>query len=127
MVELTEKDFQIFKDEADYWIKEFGLLDWRVSYVFEKIDNDFYAECRTYWYGRSAILVLNKWMDEQIEEYQIRKTAFHEVCELLLEEMRKFALNKSIAAEEHEDMINGAAHGVIRRLENSVFKGKHNG
>lgn len=121
MVELKDQDFQIFKDEAQYWIDQFGLLDWRIGFAFEKIDG-FYAESRTYWYGRTATLVLNKWQDEPIETEQIRKSAFHEVCEVLLTEMRNIALNKSIASEEHEDMFIGAAHGVIRRLENSVFK-----
>lgn len=125
MVELTKHDFQVFKDEAQYWIDQFGLKDWRISFELEKID-DAYAECRTHWHGRTATLVLNKWQDEQMEIEQIRKSAFHEVCELLLIDIRNIALNKNISPDEHEDMVNGAAHGVIRRLENSIFKNYKN-
>lgn len=120
-MELTDKDFQCFKDEANFWINKFGLLDWRVDYVFEKL-TDGYAECRTHWNGKCAVLALDRYPTEEVSTDQIRKSAFHEVCELLLEDMRMVALNDALSFDERRSLLNCAAHGVIRRLENSVFK-----
>lgn len=122
MVELKERDFQIFKDEAQYWIDQFGLLDWRIEFEFKKLDNDTYAQCDSQLLGRWAYLILNKWQTEQISEYQIRQSAFHEVCELLLQELRRTALNETIPFDERMILTDAAAHSVIRRMENSVFK-----
>lgn len=127
MVELTERDFQIFKDEARFWIDKFGLLDWRIGFEFKKLDDNTYAQCDSQQLGKWAYLILNKWQSEQISEYQIRQSAFHEVCEVLLQELRRIALNEAIPFDERSILTDSAAHGVIRRLENSVFKLRHDG
>lgn len=121
MVELKEQDFQLFKDEADFWIKEFGLHDWSVTYLFEELD-DAWAECRINWLGRVSTLVLNKWPSHERAKQEIRKSAFHEVCELLLTDLEYHTVNDAIPQEERERLTEMARHGVIRRLENSVFK-----
>lgn len=121
MVELTGKDFELFKKEAQYWIDAFGLKDWRIYYAFERIE-DAYATCSYHWHGKIATLTLDKWPSETRTDEEIRRSAFHEVCELLLVEMRQFALDEVIPHEERKGLTDSAAHGVIRRLENSVFK-----
>lgn len=122
MVELTENDFNIFKSEAEYWLNQFGLKDWRVDYAFEKLDEENRAECRYHWHGKTACLALNKWPSDSLSQGQIEESAFHEVCELLLIEMRRIALDEHIPFEEREGLTDCACHSVIRRLENSVFK-----
>lgn len=126
MVELNEQDFQIFKDEAKYWIDKFGLKDWRIGFEFKKHDNDAYAQCDSQLLGRWAYLILNKWQDEKPSFIQIKKSAFHEVCEVLFQELRRTALNENIPYDERVILTDAAAHGVIRRLENSVFKMQRN-
>lgn len=121
-MELTDKDFQCFKDECQYWINRFGLLDWRVDYTFELLKDDCYARYAGNWEGKTATLTLNKLAFQEVSTDQIRKSAFHEVCELLLLELRNIALDEEIPFEERKWLTTCAAHGVIRRLENSVFK-----
>lgn len=120
-MELTDKDFQCFKDEANHWIRFFGLLDWRVDYSFEKL-NGCYAEIRSNFQGKCATIALDRFPEEELSTDQIRKSAFHEVCELLLRELCNVALNDEIPYEEREKLTEIAAHGVIRRLENTVFE-----
>lgn len=123
MVELKEHDFQVFKDEADFWIKEFGLFDWSITYAFEELE-DCYAECRINWQGKCAELALHKWPHKERSKQDIRKSAFHEVCELLLTDLEYHTVNDAIPQEERERLTEMARHGVIRRLENSIFKQK---
>lgn len=127
MYQLSESDFELFKSEANKWIEKFGLKDWSISFAFEHLQ-DNYAECRYKWLGRIAVLVLSKWMDEETSKEQIRKSAFHEVCELLLVVMEKTALDEAIPYDERMGLTDSARHGVIRRLENSIFQDSlHNG
>lgn len=124
MVELTERDFEIFKDEAQYWIDKFGLLDWRIDFDFAKLDDDRSAQLDYMWKGKCCCICLNKWPLKRYSEEEIKQSAFHEVCELLLVELRRTALDEEIPYEERAGLTDAAAHGVIRRLENSVFKMK---
>lgn len=123
MYDLTEEDFQIFKTECQKWLDFFGITEWEISYKFEYMDCR--AECRVNWRGRQCILCLTthrpKW-----EKFDVRKSAFHEVCELLLTEMEYTALDEEIPYSERKGLVESERHGVIRRLENSVFqKGTH--
>lgn len=121
MREVTEKEFEIFRKEAKWWIEFFGLSDWRVFFDFYKLDNDVFAECHTGMEDKTATLVLNKWNDIKEEHMDIERTAFHEVCELLLNDMEMIALDDEIPFEKRRELAAGARHGVIRRLENSIF------
>jgi len=49
-------------------------------------------------------------------EIEIDKIAFHEVCELLLAELRTSAMGTFA-----DDVVSAEDHRIIRRLENAVF------
>lgn len=121
MIQLTEKQFEIFKEECQRWIQLFGLKDWEIFFRFEETEDLNRAECRINWLGKVCNLVLSPWHSEERSEGEIRKYAFHEVCELLFAEMEKIALDEEIPYEERIGLTESARHGVIRRLENPVF------
>lgn len=119
--ELEQRHFDIFKDEARKWINLFGLKDWEIFFRFEETEDFDRALCHTNWAGKVCNLTLARWHSEERTEGDIQKYAFHEVCELLLTEMERIALDEEIPYTERKGLAEAARHGVIRRLENSVF------
>lgn len=118
-MKTTAEDFEIFKSEAMKWIVFFGLADWEVHFFHEFLDHGMGATTQGWFKSKNAEIKLNKeWPKEYKNEYQIRLTAFHEVCELLLMELRILAQCRYLA----EDDIDHATHTIIQRLVNTVFK-----
>lgn len=121
-VKTTKKHFEIFKNEAGKWIRNFGLTDWDITFEHIKMEG-IKAQCRYNLVNRTATLSLStNYSNECIGfdiEYDVKKSAFHEVCELLLcplETMveQRYALGVDDVREE--------THCIVRRLENFVFK-----
>ncbi|KKM57112.1 hypothetical protein LCGC14_1550870 [marine sediment metagenome] len=119
-IKTTRKHFDLFKIEVKKWIQNFGLTDWNVYYSHIKLN--LKAQCKYDLVGRVATLSLStEYIDDTIEyniEQDIKMSAFHEVCELLLgplESMvdQRYALGIDDVEEER--------HRIIRRLENFVF------
>jgi len=122
--ENKKSDFDIFKDECKKWIKFFGLTEWEIDYAFVKDDEKIDA-----WVtfdeinGMLAIICMNATWKERDEHFysieNIKKTAFHEVCEVLMAKMVRIA---SARYGVVEDEITLAKHELIRRLENTIYK-----
>lgn len=121
MQQLTEDDFAIFKAEAEKWIALFGLKDWNVTFDFSPLENSS-AECLVNWHAKAGLITLGQFPRGEVTQDDVRRSAFHEVCELLLSDMEFTALNEEIPHAERKTMTEVARHAVIRRLENSVFK-----
>ena len=115
---ITKKHFDIFKKEAEKWINKFGLLDWEVSFRHEMSEKNR-ATCAYDYTGKIASLVLStKWENFEPTTKNIKKTAFHEICELLLGEIGCLAEDRGWDKLE----MDRSRHAVIRRLENAIFK-----
>lgn len=116
----TKKDFAEFKKEAEYWIEYFGLKNWQVTFS-HKIMNDARADCVVDMSGRICVLGLAIPFQNIPIQYEIKKCAFHEVCEILLcplDNYAKFGYGSQLVEEK--------THDIIRRLENTIFK-EHRG
>lgn len=120
MQQLTDLDFSVFKAEAKKWIEVFGLKDWAVTFDFAPLENSI-AECLVNWSAKAALVTLGKFPRGEGTQEDIKRAAFHEVCELLLTDMEYTALNEEIPHDERKLMTEIARHAVIRRLENSIF------
>lgn len=119
MYALTESDFKLFKLECQKWLSFFGITEWEISYLFESLDGTR-AESRVNWRSRQCVFVLTT-HSPKADRFDVQKSAFHEVCELLLTELELLAFDDEIPQEARRDMAESARHAVIRRLENSVF------
>ena len=113
-MKLTNDDFETFKKECEFWIDFFGLSDWKVIYEFKRI-NDAFACCYSDSIGRCATISLNNGEHEYITD--IKKAAFHEVCELMLSDMHAY-----LSDFYSEGVCQQQTHYIIRKLENSVYK-----
>jgi len=120
--QLTNRHFDIFVDECKYWIKFFGLIGWEINYVFVADDSS------RAWVGaedledRLVLIGLAKAWDIRPDAKNLRRSAFHEVCELLV--MRYFLLAQERSTNYKDIMEEN--HNVIRTLENSVFQSDFN-
>lgn len=117
-MKTTKEHFHIFKEEAIYWLNYFGLKDWSVYFSHKKISADARAEVTWKIIGRvCGISLALEWDMDDADEMQFRKSAFYEVCELLIAPLSSLA-GYFISQETITEQI----HMIVRRLENTIFK-----
>ncbi len=116
----TKKHFAIFKKECEYWLDYFGIKDYDVSFKHVLINPDSCAETSWNIVGRVATITLNiNWTNSSLTDLDLKRTAFHEVCELLLGDMTHY-----LSAYYSVSFMEMNTHILITRLENSVFMEK---
>jgi len=111
-VKTTKKDFDYFKQRCRYWIKRFGLTDWRMDYDHDDTP-EAKATCSWRVDSRTALITLGiNWTITPTNKSELNRTAFHEVCELLLAPLT--------VAEHGSNSATEAAHAVIYRLAHAM-------
>lgn len=117
MKETTGEQFDLFVAECKRWLDYFGLKQWQVHYDIGDMDRTL-ADVTYDTLGMVATMRIAKERSNlSTSDYEIKRSAFHEVCELLLAKMN-FVAN---ARYVQEDEIDIALHEIIRTLENTVF------
>lgn len=112
--ETNESHFEIFKLECIYWLNRYGLLGWEIHFDHSIIEKNR-ASCVTYGPGRMCALTLGtEWHGLEPTPESIGKSAYHEVCELLLADLVEVATNRKFDPDD----IEAKAHAIIRTLEN---------
>lgn len=119
-MKTTKADFELFCKECYDWVKYFNLEEYEIVFKHTKIDGA-YADTCTDAQSHQALIRLNVVWPESPTELTIRQTAFHEVIELLLGRLRCFSSSRFVLERE----IDEAVHGVIMRLQNTVFRQKY--
>lgn len=113
---LEDKHFNWFKSCATELINKLGLFDWHISFEMSELDGDI-AQCRMNRTGKQASLVLNSvYYDREPTEENIRQHAYHEVLELLLDDVEAPCWITSLSDEDKQDAVNKGRHSVIYRL-----------
>lgn len=122
-MKVSKRQFSIFQKEVERWLSEFGLRNqWNVLISNEKMDGDVAGRCLWKYSAKIARIILNTELpDGDFDDSAIRRTAFHEVCELLLAEVTYLSKQRFDIMEAE---IDRAAHAVIRNLEHVVFNQK---
>lgn len=124
MNKTTKKQFEVFKAECKKWLKYFGLNGWRVEYRHDKSEGNRGQVAWSITARNSTITLADEWedfRDTPITDLEIRKVAFHEVCELLLARMTMMADGK---ISNHCYAVEEETHNIIRTLENTIFMDK---
>ena len=118
IVKTSGQHFEIFRKECLSWIDKLGLKDFRIDIEHRSVDwlDDAYAGSSVNAEARMATILLTlDWVDCEVTEAQLRKSALHEVCEIMLHPLKNLAETRFIRHEE----VGEAVHVVIRRLENA--------
>lgn len=111
-MKTTVKQYNLFKKECRKWVKWWGLHMWEVLYSHEDLGKDCYAQVQTHDTNKASKITFNKHGQKGLTDYVIKLTAFHEVCELLV---------NPITAIEESPRMEKASHELIRTLENKIF------
>lgn len=121
----TDRHFQVFKKECNYWINQLGLKGWDIRYVHQDLAGD--SNAAAYFEAGEDItnrigtigLARSDFKRKLTNEY-IKLCAFHEVCELLLHRIQYLAKSRYCQEED----IDEERHNLIRIMENSIFNRK---
>jgi len=123
-IETTDEHFNVFREEANKWLDVFGLKGWgvRVLHTDEGKPSGAKAWLSAKYCDRIASICMAKTWEHPIAnpptDENIRRDAFHEVCELLLEPMDVLAGSRNWDREE----FDAARHAVVRILENVIWE-----
>ena len=119
-VKTTKADYELFEKEVKRWIDFWGLTEWDVSFNHENPRlKDVDAGTRYSYADKWVVFGLT----DEIHDYEyskdfVKKCAFHEAAELLIAELVSLCQMRTVT----DDDIVRAAHCVIMRLQNRVFK-----
>ena len=114
-MKTTKRHFKLFCDEFRRQCQKLGLQEWRLDFVHEDC-GDSYSSMNPGYLDRVVTVCLHTEWSETItmlSDDEIRKTALHEVIELLVIDL--WILAKARFATDDE--IHAARHTLVRRLE----------
>jgi len=121
-MKITLKQFELFKKEAQRWLDYFGMKEWQVYFEQKELKGSR-AQCAFDCVGRIATLSLGtSWSEINkifVTDENIKRTAFHEVCELVLAPLSSMVFQRFNLAEEN---VEEEIHRIIRTFENSLWK-----
>lgn len=120
---MTEKnDFKYFESRVKYWLNYFGLLNWDVSVFEDDGDDEGNLAYTTFNVDNRCayIFLCNDWLIVEKNKFELDKTAFHEVVEVLLLRIRDLAGKRTFDYDE----FDGEIHNVIRILTATIFEEK---
>ena len=121
----TDQKIKYFVSECQRFIDFFGLYEWQI-YFDQHEDDTARAMCSTIGItdnesGNGLTTCLSysmAWIIEAKKD-EISICAFHEVMELMLSQLRDFAVNSEFIITQRE--IDDEVHRVIRRFENKIY------
>jgi len=120
---ITQKEFNIFKNEFLYWADIYGLKGW--EFIF-KCENDPENRASILRELESRIVIVsiaNEWVGLPPDEFNLKRVAYHECCELLLSKLVDLCLDRSIT----EKQVVEEVHNLIRIFENYHFDRNYRG
>ena len=108
------KKVKLFKKSVRHYQKKLSLLNWDI-HVFSQDKPGTRASAYWEFSNKTCSICWSKsWMKENPSKKEIRKVAFHEVCEILLAEVTdKLNIHHSI------DITEEIVHNIIRVMENN--------
>jgi hypothetical protein len=118
-MKTTKHHARIFERECEYWFDYFGQKDWERWYEHKMLDGAT-GEADANESHRLAIIRVSKDFkkyNKQEGMWELYKSAFHEVCEVLFCDLARLA-SKSCS----DDLVIKEVHRLIRILENTVWK-----
>jgi hypothetical protein len=120
---IGPKEFKIFKDEFLYWAFDvYGLKGWEFIFQLEK-DSENRASILRELESRIVIVsVADEWSGLPPDEFNLKRVAYHEACELLLSKLVDLCLERSVT----EKQIVEEVHNLIRIFENYHFDRSYN-
>lgn len=119
----TKEDFKNFKASVEKYIKFFGLIDWNCMFTHDKDSGmaNVYVDLQAHF---AHFSLCRDWSTQVAVPTQdeIDATAFHEVMELLLSDIRGIGLDIQLGHSVKRDALEVEAHRIIHRFGETVYK-----
>jgi len=120
MTKTTKSDFELFCKECLRWQDILGLHGFEINFFHTDEDKGDFCYCNINPVNRTVLIELcKKWPDEKYKKTneQIKLSAFHEVCHILMDLLSSCARARYICSHE----IDESEHAIIRTLERVLF------
>ena len=120
-MKTTKKQFDLFRSECQRLTKKWGLVGWRIEYIWDGEDRKERASIGVGLSGRVVTFYFPKdWHDDiKPTDQVIIESARHEVCHLLSARLRSLAVQRFTS----EDEIYEANEELARLIDNAVKEG----
>lgn len=114
----TKAHYKFFDAQVQSWVNYFGLSSsWKVFTQHSDLQSNALAETACDYPSKTATIFLSKdWEDNEITKKELDETAFHEVCEIILDLLDNMA---KISCKH--DAVDVARHTVIQTLIAAIF------
>lgn len=114
-MKTSKQDFQLFKTECQKWIDKFELNNWKIYYKHENLGNGHYfGDINVQREDSVATLRLST--DVKADEFDIKRTAKHEILHLLLGRLSRLGEARFIT----HDAVYEAEESLVRKLEHII-------
>ena len=114
-----EERFSLFIQEVDSWLQRFGIFDWDIGYELTAIGQ---AEASTSFCSEAhaAKFTLNSNPTEDNDADDVKRSALHEVLELVLADLSTAYRRAYETEDEKHDAVEQARHAVIHRIQHAL-------
>lgn len=113
----TKADFVLFQTECTKWLGRFGLTEWRASFRWRQLDEDF-AQTHINIQGRCAAFVLSKaWPKDVSHHSQVKSSALHEAIHLLLYDLENLVTDRVVTVELKDRTVEA----LVRRIQHVLL------
>ena len=113
MKRLSESEMEYIRTRITYWQTKLGQLRWNIQLRFVPRIDTAKADCECRGQDGIADIRFSKQFDDEWDNTDLDKTAFHEVSEI------KYWILREFLAPDIADRI---VHEWIRTDENTVFE-----
>ncbi len=108
-------DVAYFESRVLHWLERLSLGDWSVEVYKDDTGTDM-ARCEMWHNTHGAHIKLNVRFEYKLERAWLDKLALHEVCHILLCDLKRLFTEHDVADWQKET----AEHAIIRRLERAL-------
>lgn len=117
-MKVSSINYKYFQERVKYWQKQLSCLDWSIHFENKPLDDEYARTNMHNEAGVATIILATSFPKKDLTDYQLDKTALHEVLHLLLNDFSTEA--KARYANEYD--IDRAEHRVIRVFENLLME-----
>lgn len=119
-MQISKELFDIFVTTFRDYVQQFGLHDWRVEIIQTPVTETPVEYCMDIR-RRYCLLKVATELDYDVTAEDMKRLAFHEICELLVADLEMTVNYEKIPVEERRELASKYSQALIRRLEHIFF------
>lgn len=118
VLKVPRSDFEIFKKRFLQCVEEFGLRDWRITFLQENLHGHFAEIRRNESYHIVTVVLTTEIEKENMHEYNPVVHAEHEALHLITSDLYYHARCRYVRPDD----LDNAEEVLVHRLQNILSK-----